>query len=126
MAPGTMAPVVVRVKSDASTPVTDLLKVTVKSTVAALVGLVLARVIDDTVGGARTIRFALLLAGPAIDVCVVVTPEVALGLLPSVLLLTANVTVQVPPLPVPGIVIPLKLRAMTLAPSEFPKVPTHL
>ena len=57
-------------------------------------------------GAARTVRFAVLLPVPAVGVCVVVTPEVALGLTPGVLLVTENVTVQ---LLLAGIVIPVKL-----------------
>src|SRR5437588_376179 len=109
MRPGAMAPVVVKVKSDASTPVTDLLKVTKKLTDDALVGLASKRVMDETVGGATTVRLADRLGLPAIDVCAVVTPEVAFGFGPSVLLVTLKVTVQVPVVPVPGIVIPVKL-----------------
>ena len=45
-----MLPVVVRTKSALSTPVTVSLKVTVKSTLAAAVGFVLARMMLETVG----------------------------------------------------------------------------
>src|SRR5580658_5992329 len=63
------------------------------------------------VGEARavTVRVAVLLAAPAVGVCVVVTPEVVLGLPPRLLLVTLNVTVQ---LPLAGMVIPVKLRAV--------------
>src|ERR1041385_6293402 len=107
--PGSMAPVVVRLKSDASTPVTDLLNVTVKSTEDALVGLAPVRVMDETVGGAPTVRSTEPLGFPALGVWVVVTPEVEFGLGPRLLLVTLKVTVQVPVVPVPGIVIPVKL-----------------
>ena len=62
----------------------------------------------EMVGEARafTVRVAVLLAAPAVGVCVVVTPEVVLGLPPEVLLVTLNVTVQLPAL---GILIPVKL-----------------
>ncbi|MBV6465971.1 MAG: hypothetical protein PGMFKBFP_01268 [Anaerolineales bacterium] len=46
-----VTPLVVNSKSPASTPVTASEKVTVKSTLAALVGFVLARVMDITTGG---------------------------------------------------------------------------
>jgi len=51
---------------------------------------------------------AVLLAVPATGVCVVVTPEVALGLTPGVLLVTTKVTVQEPA----GIVMPLNVNAV--------------
>src|ERR1019366_574146 len=63
------------------------------------------------VGAARTVRVAVLLAVPATGVCVVVTPDVVLVLPPIVLLVTLNVTVQLPD----GIVIPVKLRAVAPA-----------
>ena len=47
-------------KSDASTPVTDSLKVTVKTIVAALVGLVAPEVIERTTGGV----FRMVYEGP--------------------------------------------------------------
>ena len=74
------------------------------------------------VGGAKTVRLAVLLAVP-IAVCVVVTPEVAFGFVPTVVLVTANVTVQ---LPLAGIVIPLKLNAVAFAASVFGVVPAQV
>src|SRR5438132_1050465 len=74
------------------------------------------------VGGAKTVRLAVLLAVPIV-VCVVVTPEVAFGFVPAVLLLTSKVTVQLPPA---GIVIPLKLSAVSFAASVFGVVPTQV
>src|SRR3989442_1437890 len=121
-----MAPVVVKVKSELApmlTPVTALLKVTVKCTVCRLVGFASKRVMDKTVGGAKTERFAVLLAVPGVVVCVVVTPEVAFGFVPTVVLVTANVTVQ---LPLAGIVIPLKLNAVAFAASVFGVVPAQV
>jgi hypothetical protein len=53
-----------------------------------------------------------LLAEPAAGVCVVVTPEVVLGFMPKVLLVTLKVTVQ---LLEAGIPIPVKLRAVAPA-----------
>src|SRR5437016_6154083 len=116
-------PVVVVVKSVVSTPVTGLLKVTVKCTVCKFVGFASARVMDKTVGGAKTERFAVLLAVPGVVVCVVVTPEVVFGFVPGVLLLTSKITVQ---LPLPGIVIPLKLSAVAFAASVFGVVPAQV
>ena len=43
-------PLCVRLKSVISTPVTEVEKVTVKSTLAALLGLELARVMEETEG----------------------------------------------------------------------------
>src|SRR5580658_6715911 len=77
------------------------------------------------VGEARavTVRVAVLLAAPAVGVCVVVTPEVVLGLPPRLLLVTLNVTVQ---LPLAGMVIPVKLRAVA-PPLRVPGVvPTQV
>ena len=74
------------------------------------------------VGGAKTVRLAVLLAVPIV-VCVVVTPEVAFGFVPTVVLVTANVTVQ---LPLAGIVIPLKLNAVAFAASVFGVVPAQV
>ena len=74
------------------------------------------------VGAASTVRLAVLLTAPA-GVCVVVTPEVALGCTPGVLLVTANVTVQAP---LAGIVMPLKLKAVAFAASVFGVVPTQV
>jgi hypothetical protein len=62
-----------------------------------------------TVGVANTVSVAVLLAAPAVGVCVVVTPEVVLLLAPRVLLVTLKVTVQ---LLLRGMVIPVKLRAV--------------
>jgi hypothetical protein len=61
------------------------------------------------VGAARavTVRVAVLLGEPTV-VCEVVTPEVVLGLPPTLLLVTPKVTVQPPA----GIVIPEKVRAV--------------
>src|SRR5260370_1285565 len=66
------------------------------------------------VGDASTVRVAVLLAGPAIGVCIVATPDVVLGLAPAVVLVTLKVTVQ---LLLAGIVIPLKFRAV--APADI-------
>jgi hypothetical protein len=74
-------------------------------------------------GAANTVNVAVLLAEPADGVCVVVTPEVVLGLLPGVLLVTLKVTVQ---LPLAGIVMPEKLRAVAPATREFGAVPTQV
>jgi hypothetical protein len=76
-----------------------------------------------TLVGAPTSRVALLLAVPAVGVCVVVTPEVTLGLEPTVELVTLNVTVQ---LPLAGMVIPLKLSAVAPAVNELGMVPTQV
>jgi hypothetical protein len=54
---------------------------------------------------------------------VVVTPEVVLGCTPGVLLLTANVTVQ---LSAAGMVMPLKLSEVAPAASVFGEVPAQL
>ena len=43
----------------------------------------------------KTVRFAVLLAGP-IGASVVVTPEVEFGLTPALLLVTSKSTVQLP------------------------------
>jgi len=59
-----------------------------------------------------TVRLAVLLADPAVGVCVVVTPDVVLGLDPALLLVTLKVTVQ---LPDGAIAIPMKLRAVVPA-----------
>src|SRR5260370_33990367 len=74
------------------------------------------------VGDALTVRMALLLAEPADGVWVVVTPDVALGFPPCVLLVTLKVTVQ---LLLAGIVIPVKLRAVAPAPRVDGVVPTQ-
>src|SRR5271170_796002 len=70
-----------------------------------------------------TVSFGLLLALPAVGVCVVFTPEVVLGSEPTVVLVTLNVTVQ---LPLAGMVIPVKLRAVTPAVNELGVVPTQV
>jgi hypothetical protein len=53
-------------------------------------------------GERRHRQVAVLLAAPAVGVCAVVTPDVVLGLAPTVLLVTLKITVQ---LPLAGIVI---------------------
>jgi hypothetical protein len=77
------------------------------------------------VGGASavTVKVAVLLAAPAVGVCVVVTPEVVLGFPPTVLLVTLKTTVQ---LLLAGIAIPLKLSAVAPAASVFGVVPTQV
>jgi len=75
------------------------------------------------VGAASTVSVAVLLTLPAVGVCVVFTPEVAFGSEPAVELVTLNVTVQ---LPLAGIVIPLKLRAVAPAVSDVGVVPTQV
>ncbi len=74
-------------------------------------------------GAPNTVRLAVLLAAPALGVCVVVTPEVVFGCVPIVLLVTANVTVQEP---LPGIVIPLKLKDVAPALSTFEDAPVQV
>src|ERR1035438_7838926 len=69
-----------------------------------------------------TVRVAVLLAVPAVGVCVVVTPDVVLLLPPTVLLVTLNVTVQLPD----GIVIPVKLSAVAPALKEEGVVPAQV
>src|ERR1017187_8057689 len=68
------------------------------------------------------VRAAVLLAVPTVGVCVVVTPDVVLLLPPTVLLVTLNVTVQLPD----GIVIPVKLRAVAPAIKEEGVVPAQV
>jgi hypothetical protein len=75
------------------------------------------------VASAVTVRVAVLLAVPAVGVCVVVTPEVVLGFPPTVLLVTWKITVQ---LPLAGIVIPVKLSAVAPAAKVFGVVPTQV
>jgi len=75
------------------------------------------------VGATKTLRLAELLAGPAVGVCVVVTPEVVFGCTPAVLLVTEKMTVQ---LLLAGIVIPLKLRAVAPATKVAGVVPTQV
>src|ERR1039458_9629415 len=76
------------------------------------------------VGAANTVRVAVLLADPAVVVCVVVTPELVLLLPPGVLLATLKVTVQVTLLA--GIVIPVKLSEVAFAAMVFVLAPTHV
>jgi len=66
---------------------------------------------------------AVLLAAPAVGVWVVVTPEVVLGWPPSVLPVTLKTTVQ---LPLAGIVIPVKLRAVWPPVNVDGVVPLHV
>jgi hypothetical protein len=75
------------------------------------------------VGEAKTVRLAVLLAGPAVGVCVVVTPDVEFGCMPGVLLVTAKVTVQEL---LAGMLIPVKLNAVAPAASVFGVVPTQV
>lgn len=70
-----------------------------------------------------TVSVAVLLTAPAVGVCVVVTPEVALGLPPTALLVTLKITVQ---LPLAGIVIPVKLRAVAPAIGVLGVVPAQV
>src|SRR5271165_2622150 len=72
---------------------------------------------------ALTVRVAVLLAAPATGVCVLVTPEVVLGLPPAVLLVTLKITVQ---LLLAGMVIPVKLSAVAPAAKVFGVVPAQL
>ena len=75
------------------------------------------------VGVANTVRFAVLLPVPAVGVCVVVTPEVAFGCTPTVLLVTLKITVQ---LLLAGMVIPVKLSAVCPADKVDGVVPTQV
>ncbi len=75
------------------------------------------------VGAAKTVRLAVLLGGPALGVCVVVTPDVVFGRTPAALLVTLKITVQ---LLLAGIVIPLKLRAAWPAVTVEGLVPLHV
>jgi hypothetical protein len=77
----------------------------------------------EIVAAARTDRFAVLLAAPAVGVCVVVKPEVVFGLRATLVLVTAKVTVQ---LLLAGIVIPLKLNAVAPAVRLAGVIPTHV
>ena len=61
----------------------------------------------EIVGVDSTVRVAVLLPAPATGVWMVATPDVVLGLPPTVLLVTPKVTVQLPP---PGMVIPEKVK----------------
>ena len=65
----------------------------------------------------------MLLAAPAVGVCVVVTPEVVLFCEPGVLLVTLNVTVQ---LLLAGMLIPVKLSAVAPADKLAGVVPTQV
>jgi hypothetical protein len=66
---------------------------------------------------------AVLLAAPAVVVCVVVTPEVVFGCPPNVLLVTLKVTVQ---LPLAGMAIPVKLRLVAPAANDVGVVPAQV
>jgi hypothetical protein len=75
-------------------------------------------------GAESTVNVAVLLAAPAVGVCVVVTPEVVLFSVPAVELLTLKITVQEL---LAGIVIPLKLadvapavRVVGVVPAQEP------
>src|SRR5450432_3111378 len=70
-----------------------------------------------------TVRLAVLLAAPAAGTWVVVTPLVVLGLVPTVLLVTNTVTVQ---LPLAGTVIPLKARAVAALVKLLVPAPRHV
>src|SRR5947209_4286196 len=70
-----------------------------------------------------TVRVAVLLAGPAAGVCVVVTPDVVLLLAPTFVLVTPKVTVQ---LPLAGILSPVKLSAVAPADRLLGVVPVHV
>ena len=73
----------------------------------------------EIVGGAvLTVRVAVLFSDPAVGVCVVVTPEVELGLSPTCELVTLNVTVQLPAGPA-GMLTPVKLSAVAPADRVF-------
>ena len=72
---------------------------------------------------AQTVRVAVLLAVPAVGVCVVVTPEVVFGLPPVWLLVTLKVTVQ---LPDAGILMPVKLNAVWPAVNDEGVVPVQV
>ena len=75
------------------------------------------------VGDARavTVRFAALLPVPTV-VCAVVMPDVVLGLVATLLLVTLKITVQ---LPLAGIVILVKLSAVAPPLNEDGVVPTQ-
>ena len=75
------------------------------------------------VGVPNTVRFAVLLAVPAVGVCVVVTPEVAFGCTPTVLLVTLKITVQ---LLLAGMVMPVKLSAVCPADRVDGVVPAQV
>lgn len=65
----------------------------------------------------------MLLPTPPVGACTVATPEVEFGFVPSVVLFTAKMTVQ---LLLAGTVIPLKLKAVALATSVLGVVPAHV
>ena len=75
------------------------------------------------VGAPYTVRLAGLLTVPGDGVCVVVTPEVIFGCVPSVLLVTLNTTVQ---LSLDGMPMPLKLKAVAPADKVAGVVPTQV
>src|SRR5579871_575011 len=74
-------------------------------------------------GAASTVSVALLLAAPAVGVCVVLTPEVVLDWTPAVALVMLKVTVQ---LLLAGMVIVVKLRAVAPAVSDAGVVPVQV
>src|ERR1035438_9640108 len=75
------------------------------------------------VGDARavTVRFAALLPVPTV-VCAVVMPDVVLGLVATLLLVTLKITVQ---LPLAGIVMLVKLSAVAPPLNDDGVVPTQ-
>ena len=75
------------------------------------------------VGAVSTVSVGELLPAPAIEVCVVVTPDVVFGCTPGVLLVTTKVTVQ---LLLAGTVMPLKASAVAPAPSTFELAPVQV
>jgi len=72
---------------------------------------------------AHTVKVAVLLPAPAVGICVVVMPEVVLCCAPSVVLVTAKVTVQ---LPDAGMLIPVKLNAVCPAVKVDGLVPVQV
>jgi hypothetical protein len=72
---------------------------------------------------AVTVKFAVLLTVPATGVSLVVTPEVVLGCMPPVLLVTLNVTVQLLFAARPT---PLKLSAVAPAVNVLGEVPVQV
>ena len=70
-----------------------------------------------------TVRFAVLLTAPAVDVWFVVTPDVVFGCTPLVLLVTEKMTVQ---LPLAGMVIPVNDRAVAPADKLFGEIPAQV
>jgi|ERR1035441_5565614 hypothetical protein len=75
------------------------------------------------VGGASTVRFAVLLADPAVGVSFAATPDVVFGWTPGVLLVTLKIRVQ---LPLAGIVMPPKLTLVVPALNVEGVVPAHV